>query len=82
MRRATRLHTFTTAFCLTTAISTTLAQTPETDSTVTYGAEFFQGSGALTVNDMLDRVPGIEMIPTCRQCPAMATAAWEQRRRF
>jgi len=62
MRRATRLHTFTTALCLTTAISTTLAQTPETDSTVTYGAEFFQGSGALTVNDMLDRVPGIEMI--------------------
>ena len=62
MRRATRLHRFTTAFCLTTALSTTLAQTPESDSTVTYGAEFFQGSGALTVNDMLDRVPGIEMI--------------------
>ncbi len=51
-----------TAFLLATAISTTLAQTPETDSTVTYGADFFQGSGALTVNDMLDRVPGIEMI--------------------
>jgi outer membrane receptor for ferrienterochelin and colicins len=62
MRRATRLHTFTTAVCLATAISSTLAQTPETDSTVTYGAEFFAGSGALTVNDMLDRVPGIEMI--------------------
>ena len=62
MRRASHLHRFTAAFCLTTAISTTLAQTPETDSTVTYGAEFFQGSGALTVNDMLDRVPGIEMI--------------------
>ncbi len=62
MRRTTRLHRLTTAFCLTTAISTTLAQTPDTNSTVTYGAEFFQGSGALTVNDMLDRVPGIEMI--------------------
>jgi len=51
-----------TAFLLASAISTSLAQTPETDSTVTYGADFFQGSGALTVNDMLDRVPGIEMI--------------------
>jgi outer membrane receptor for ferrienterochelin and colicins len=50
------------AFILATAISSALAQSPEADSTVTYGADFFQGSGALTVNDMLDRVPGIEMI--------------------
>ena len=62
MRRVPHLHRLTTAICLTTAISTALAQTPETDSTATYGADFFEGSGALTVNDMLDRVPGIEMI--------------------
>lgn len=62
MRRATPLHRLTTAICLSTAISTAMAQTPETDSTATYGADFFEGSGALTVNDMLDRVPGIEMI--------------------
>ena len=62
MHRAIRLHRLSAAFRLTTAISTALAQTPEADSTATYGAEFFQGSGALTVNDMLDRVPGIEMI--------------------
>lgn len=62
MRRVSHLHRLTTAICLSTAISTALAQTPETDSTATYGADFFEGSGALTVNDMLDRVPGIEMI--------------------
>jgi hypothetical protein len=62
MRRAARLQGLATVILLSTAISTALAQAPETDSTVTYGADFFQGSGALTVNDMLDRVPGIEMI--------------------
>jgi hypothetical protein len=44
------------------AISGVLAQGPDADSTVSYDAEFFNEFGALTVNDMLDRVPGIEMI--------------------
>ncbi|MDO9478752.1 MAG: TonB-dependent receptor plug domain-containing protein [Pseudohongiella sp.] len=52
----------TTALCLSIALTTAQAQAPESDSTVTYGADFFSEFGALTVNDMLDRVPGIEMI--------------------
>jgi outer membrane receptor for ferrienterochelin and colicins len=52
----------TTAVCLTFAVSAALAQAPESESTVTYDAEFFLEYGTLTVNDMLDRVPGIEMI--------------------
>lgn len=62
MRRTTHLQRCTAVLLLTSAISSALAQTPDTDSTVTYGADFFQESGALTVNDMLDRVPGIELI--------------------
>jgi len=51
-----------TVLCLCCVMSATLAQTADTESTVTYGADFFNEYGALTVNDMLDRVPGIEMI--------------------
>ncbi len=62
MHSVKRLMARTTAFCLSCAISGVLAQAPDTDSTVSYDAEFFNEFGALTVNDMLDRVPGIEMI--------------------
>jgi len=62
MQSVKRFLPGTTALCLSCAISAAMAQAPETDSTVTYGADFFSESGALTVNDMLDRVPGIEMI--------------------
>lgn len=37
-------------------------QASEEDSTVTYPASYFAEYGPLTVNDMLDRVPGIELI--------------------
>lgn len=52
----------TAIICLSGLLSTAVAQAPETDSTVTYGVDFFSEFGVLTVNDMLDRVPGIEMI--------------------
>jgi outer membrane receptor for ferrienterochelin and colicins len=48
--------------CFCSALSASLTQAQESESTVTYGADFFSEYGALTVNDMLDRVPGIEMI--------------------
>jgi len=62
MHSVKRFMVGTTALCLSCAISVALAQAPEANSTVSYGAEFFSEFGALTVNDMLDRVPGIEMI--------------------
>ena len=62
MRTSYHLPMLIRVFCLSSAISPALAQTPENDSTVTYGADFFESTGALTVNDMLDRVPGIELI--------------------
>lgn len=49
-------------FLLSCCISQSWAQDAGTDSTVVYDSTFFQNSGVITVNDMLDRVPGIELI--------------------
>lgn len=48
-------------FALIVASATALAQN-DNDSTVTYPAEFFAGFAPNTVNDMLNRIPGINMI--------------------
>ena len=37
-------------------------ETNEDNSTVTYPAAYFAGYSPLTVNDMLDRIPGIDMV--------------------
>ena len=44
------------------ALSSTAQENSEGGSTVTYPAEFFAEFTPLTVNDMLDRVPGIDLI--------------------
>mgnify|MGYP001627163906 CR=1 FL=1 len=62
MRKPDRWQLGATLLGLSIALSPALAQSPQADSTVTYEAEYFSAFGALTVNDMLDRVPGIEMI--------------------
>ncbi|MCI5106978.1 MAG: outer membrane beta-barrel protein [Pseudomonadales bacterium] len=53
---------FIAVFCLSPAVAGLAQESSDSDSSVRYPANYFAEFTPLTVNDMLDRVPGIDLI--------------------